>query len=441
MSAKLLGLRIRERRKALGMKQSELARQCGISPSYLNLIEHNRRAVAGKLLLDIASALGLSVAELSDDSDGVLARTISAALRGDVVVESDRVFELIGRFPGWSRLIASMQQRIDTLEQTAAALSDRLAHDPYLAETLHEILSSVTAIHATAAILVQTEGMEPLQQRRFQANIHQESARLSDLSRGLAVFFDRLSEDQVAHATPLDELEAFLARHDFHFPGIEDGSATAESLISAADELVSRASRLLAGEMLARYRADVGAMPLEPFVAAAQECRFDPLQLARRFDIGFDAVCRRLAFLPPGRGLPDFGLITCDGTGAVLLRKPLAGFSLPRYGAACPLWPLYQAISRPHVPVSARLETPERQRFSAIAHSRYVTPQALLPVQRATMLFCHDGSAMPVVGPDIPVGLSCRICPRNDCTARREPSLQADQAGMEGAAVVPVARP
>ncbi len=425
MSAKLLGLRIRERRKALGMKQSELARRCGISPSYLNLIEHNRRAVAGKLLLDIAAALDLSVAALSDDSEGELARTISAALRGDVAVEADRVFELIGRFPGWSRLIARMQQRIDTLEQTAAALSDRLAHDPYLAETLHEILSSVTAIHATATILVQTESMEPLQQRRFQTNIHQESARLSDLSRGLAAFFDRLSEDQAAHATPLDELEAFLARRDFHFPELEEGRDDAQSLIDGAEELVSRASRLLAAEMLEQYLADVRAMPLAPFAAQAQECDFDPLRLAQRFDTGFDAVCRRLAFLPPGRGLPDFGLITCDGTGAVLLRKPLAGFSLPRYGPACPLWPLYQAIARPHVPVSAILETPERQRFAAIAHSRYVSPLAQVPVQRATMLFRRDDGAMPVVGPEIPVGLSCRICPRNDCSARREPSLQA----------------
>lgn len=56
----LTGTRIRERRAMGGLKQSDLARQIGISASYLNLIEHNRRRIGGKLLLDIAAALGLS---------------------------------------------------------------------------------------------------------------------------------------------------------------------------------------------------------------------------------------------------------------------------------------------------------------------------------------------------------------------------------------------
>ncbi len=41
----LTGSRLRERRTALGLRQSDLAERAGISPSYLNLIEHNRRNV------------------------------------------------------------------------------------------------------------------------------------------------------------------------------------------------------------------------------------------------------------------------------------------------------------------------------------------------------------------------------------------------------------
>lgn len=37
----LTGGRIRERRIALALRQVDLARQVGISASYLNLIEHN----------------------------------------------------------------------------------------------------------------------------------------------------------------------------------------------------------------------------------------------------------------------------------------------------------------------------------------------------------------------------------------------------------------
>ena len=58
----LTGTRIRDRRVMAGTKQSALAREIGISASYLNLIEHNRRRIGGKLLLDIAGALGVEPA-------------------------------------------------------------------------------------------------------------------------------------------------------------------------------------------------------------------------------------------------------------------------------------------------------------------------------------------------------------------------------------------
>jgi len=51
------GSRIRERRVALGLRQAEVALRAGISGSYLNLIEHNRRRIGGKVLLNIAAAL------------------------------------------------------------------------------------------------------------------------------------------------------------------------------------------------------------------------------------------------------------------------------------------------------------------------------------------------------------------------------------------------
>ena len=60
----ILGARIRERRRGQGMTQAELARRLQISPSYLNLIEHNKRGIAGALLRRTADALGLDLEEL-----------------------------------------------------------------------------------------------------------------------------------------------------------------------------------------------------------------------------------------------------------------------------------------------------------------------------------------------------------------------------------------
>jgi transcriptional regulator with XRE-family HTH domain len=55
----LTGTRIRERRLARGLRQAELARSVGVSASYLNLIEHNRRRVGDELLNRFARALGV----------------------------------------------------------------------------------------------------------------------------------------------------------------------------------------------------------------------------------------------------------------------------------------------------------------------------------------------------------------------------------------------
>ena len=50
MPKSILGTRIRERRRAMGVTQAEMSRRIGISASYLNLIERNKRGIAGPLL-------------------------------------------------------------------------------------------------------------------------------------------------------------------------------------------------------------------------------------------------------------------------------------------------------------------------------------------------------------------------------------------------------
>ncbi len=431
MARMLIGTRIRERREASGLKQADLARQAGISPSYLNLIEHNRRGIAGKVLLAIAEVLAVDISHLTEGADSDLVRDLqTAASASQDSVEVDRVEELISRFPGWARLIATLQRQGDQFAHSIEALSDRLTHDPFLAENLHEMLSSVTAIRATSSILTQVDAMEPLQQRRFQTNIFEESSRLSDLSQAMVNYFDRLSESGQSATTPQDEVEAFLASHRYHFAALEaGGDGDIDTLESDAPTLASFASRQLAQTLLAQYETDVSAMPLAGFMAAAIACNCQPGQLARDFNVSLEAVYRRLAFLPSSDALPDFGLITCDGTGAVLLRKPLPGFALPRYGAACALWPLYQAMTRPHAPVTAILQTPEERMFQAEALATYQKGEAPYWVQavRTSMIFSaiRQEDATRAGGSILPVGLSCRICARDHCTARREPSIHA----------------
>jgi transcriptional regulator with XRE-family HTH domain len=77
MTRALIGRTIRRLRSERGISQQKLAAQLGISPSYLNLIEHDQRAVTASLLLKLAEILRVELAELS----GAQERRLEVGLR------------------------------------------------------------------------------------------------------------------------------------------------------------------------------------------------------------------------------------------------------------------------------------------------------------------------------------------------------------------------
>ena len=430
----LTGSRIRERRIDVGLKQARLAELCGISPSYLNLIEHNRRSSGGKLLNELAAALDVEPASLSEGADLALLDALrSAADRsGASGVETARAEELAGRFPGWARLVAAQDQRINRLERTVEALNDRLTHDPFLSTSLHDVLSTVTAIHSASAILHEDDQIDPEWQARFHRNIFEDSERLADASRALDSYLDSGAENERGETAPQEELEAWLDTRGYHIAEMERALPPGiETLVSAAGELVSSSGRALAGLYLARYRRDAERMPLDAFREAMTTLGPDPAMLAQNFGVDLPSVFRRLASLPSDAASPRIGLAICDTSGTLTFRKSIDGFPLPRFGAACPLLPLYQALSRPMSPVRAIVEQPGRtqRRFLTYAISQPAHPAGFdgPTVFEASMLMLPDEMVkMPEDAP-ILIGTSCRICPRRTCAARREPSILSEE--------------
>ena len=421
---RLTGSRIREKRLDQGLRQAALAEAVGISPSYLNLIEHNRRRIGGKLLGDLARALGAEVAQLTEGADSDLLDQMRAAagLTGDQA-EIARTEELAARYPGWSALIVAQARRITALEARVQSLRDRLTHDPNLAASLHEVISAVTAIRSTASILVGQEDLDADWQRRFHENIHADSLRLAQNSEALISYLEAPGDDSSAALTPIDEVEAWLARTGFHLAALETGTADVDRFVSDSG-LAGTAAQLLR-DFCVQYVQDARALPLTELTAACFAAQYDPARVAQRSGVSFAQVLRRMACLPPDAGHPPMGLMVCDASGAQRLAKSVPGFALPRAGGSCPLWPVFGAFSRPSQPIRAEvaLPGPVPQRFLCYAIAE---PGALLdfdasPVLQSTMLVLPDpaeGAVQP-----IPVGISCRICPRAHCMARREPAI------------------
>ncbi|WP_170456055.1 helix-turn-helix domain-containing protein [Ruegeria arenilitoris] len=429
MRDSLTGSRIRERRQISGLRQAQLARQVGISASYLNLIEHNRRRIGGKLLVDIASALSVEPSVLTQ---GVEA-TLIAALReaaADAVgqkAEVEALDEFAGRFPGWAAVLAQMHRRVVSLERTVETLSDRLTHDPHLAASMHEVLSAAAAIRSTAAILAEPGEIEAEWRDRFHRNLHQDAERLAESSKALVAFLDESEDTGERRGLPMEEVEAFLEKRGFHLPELETGQ---DPVSLAQAEMASSASRSVARQVLDAYAADARAMPLEAVSQSLEVEGVDPLRLAARFSVEVPTVLRRLAFLPEDVMPRPAGLVICDSSGSILLFKPVPGFAMPRHGEACPLWPVFSALNRPLVPIRKRVtllgRTPADFDCFAIAWPQPVCAFGQEPVYRSAML------VLPVEEPgaatDLPVqvGTSCRICPRKPCDSRREPSILSE---------------
>lgn len=418
----LAGSRIRQRRLALGLRQAELAQDVGISASYLNLIEHNHRRIGGKLLAALAVRLDVDASLLAEGVEReVVGRLGDVAQRFGETISGGDAVDFAARFPNWANLTIRAARRINELERQVEALIDRMAHDPHLAASLHELLSTATAIRSTASILEEEGDLEPEWQKRFHRNLSEEAARLADGAQALVELLDGAPDARSEGGSPHEEMLLFLDQNGWHFPRLEEGNCAAlDGYLGESPCLTSENAKLLARSYLEDYLRDAITMPLCDLRDALERYGVDPLAISRSFGIGVERVLHRLATLPDA----GFGLVTCDASGTVLLRKAVDGFTVPRFGSACPLWPLFSGLSRPMMPMRQRIAQPGRSGENGAVLEAYAYAYPILEADydltstmRSVMLLVPVG-----LSEQHSVGVTCRICPRAECLARREPS-------------------
>lgn len=432
MVESILGTRIGEHRRQLGITQAEMARRIGISPSYLNLIERNKRRIAGTLLRRTAEELGLRIEDLDDASERRLAEALreiaSLPVMDGLDVEATKVPELIARFPGWARAVSSLTRSERAAQNTARALSDRLASDPFLGTAVHGMLSRVAAIRSAAEILTEFEDIDTGERQDFHRIVRSEAEALTETGEALASYFDRATETE-ARLTPLDETEALFDARSNHFEELEtsgDHRDVIGEILASAGQIETEAARGRATAQLSVYAEDAAAMPLTEFVLQARDTGCDIETLAKAFVVGTDAVCRRLTTLPTETGLPTFGYVLANASGSLIEIRAIQGLSLPRYAATCPLWILFRAQQQPGVAMAQHAEMPTGDRFVFVAVARavgavgydqprhYMTDMLAMPAEAASATIYSVALDRPAE----PIGPACNICPRNECLHR-----------------------
>ena len=86
----MIGHKIRRFRQDLAMSQSEMAKEVGISASYLNLIEHNQRPVTVPLLFRLGQTFDIDLRDFAEDDEAKVAATL-VELFGDPVFADAKV--------------------------------------------------------------------------------------------------------------------------------------------------------------------------------------------------------------------------------------------------------------------------------------------------------------------------------------------------------------
>ena len=84
-----IGSKIRRERRTKGFSQAELSKSLGISPSYLNLLESGKRIITVPLLIKIVNELGLSLKDLTLESNKRLLSDVMEVLSNELFEDLD----------------------------------------------------------------------------------------------------------------------------------------------------------------------------------------------------------------------------------------------------------------------------------------------------------------------------------------------------------------
>lgn len=438
MDDAILGTQIREKRRQIGKTQAALAREIGISASYLNLIERNKRRIAGQLLRRTADALGLRMDDLDGAAERRLQQTLSEVAHLPALesygLDGTNIGELIGRFPDWARAVDALARSERSAQQTARAMADRLTHDPFLGETVHRMMTRIAAIRSVSEILTDIPDVAPEERAQFDRIIADESRALTELGEALATYFDTADQaEQVA--TPIDEVEQFFEARGNHIAELEtpeqDGRDVIGTLVTTSAQLVTTAARARAAAALGDYVDLARALPLDTFADQAHSAGYDIEMLADFTGSTVQQICQRLAALPDQEDRPRFGYVRANASGTIIQMLGLEGLAVPRYAAACPLWVLYRAQQTPGQVMRQRALFPNGTRFVFIARARNAGPSGFgQPKHYLTdmLVMSEEDAVTTVYAPDRntpveEVGPACRICPRTSCIHRVEDPL------------------
>jgi len=458
-----LGAKVRAIRRRESLSQKKMAERLGISASYLNLIEHNRRPLTAPLLIKLVQQFAVDLKTFSDDDDARrladLREVLSDPLFEGHEVTINELKEVSVNSPAVSGALLTLYRSWRAARESASGLAHDLSDMEAVStadssqlpsEEVHELIhrhanhfaeleTGADALRASCGEEVDYRSMADIAKARhgiqvkvMKAGAMSGAVRHYDPHRGLIslseVLPPRSRNFQLAHQL------ALLTQAD------------AMDQLIRSDALTTDTSRALARVALANYFAGAVLMPYGPFLEAARTFRYDVELLGHRFRTSFEQICHRLTTLrrPGEEGVP-FHMIRVDVAGNISKRFSASGIRFARFSGACPRWNVFNAFQTPGRLSVQMSQMPDGEAFFCIARTinqnrgGYLAPQAVhavgmgCRVEHARELVYSDGIDLSNHDTAIPIGVTCRLCERMDCIQRAVPPVNHPLAIDENA--------
>ena len=357
----LIGPRIARFRKTLGLTQSRMAEDLGISTSYLNLMERNQRSLSANVLLRMAEIYDFDIASFTGSGDAHLVAEVYETLRDPIFkgdsLSKNEAEDLVNVSPSAARsLIKLYGKHRDTTLRASENISDR-DHVELLEQSsqavdsvrrfLHKQKNYFPALDAAAEKLAKELGYNKAQigmtlTKRLQEK-HDISVRVVpvDIMPQMLRYFDRHSKRiNLSELLPQSGRRFQLA---YQISILEYRNLIDEVVDSA--NLNSSEAEGLCRTTLANYFAAAILMPYDRFLKEAENSKYDVDLLCHRFGTSFEQTSHRLTTLqkPDARGIPFF-FIRIDVAGNVSKRFSAGRFHFSRFGGACPIWNIHECF-------------------------------------------------------------------------------------------------
>jgi predicted transcriptional regulator len=440
-----LGGRLKRLRRDLGLNQSRMAEDLGLSPSYLNLMERNQRPVTAQVLLRLAEAYDLDLRAFSAAGDaagaGELGEVLTDELFRDLMIPRHEVAEVGENAPGVAEAITRLYQAyLDQRRIAALGAADPSQDAPggagptpsaWVRDYIQDQRNYFPELEEAAETLAGALASQP---QEFAA-----AGRARLEGHGIKV--------QVGS---VELMSGFVRRYDYHRRRLYLSEMLAPSgrafaiayqlaltehgeLIGAHAERATppdRPTRNLLRVSLANYLAGALLMPYPAFQEAAEASGCDLELLCARFAVSFEQACHRLTTLARqgARGVPFF-MLRVDAAGNISKRFAGAAFPFSRFGGTCPRWNIHAAFKSPRRIITQIVETPDGARYFTFARTvpRIAAGGETEEADLAIGMGCELKHASRLVyarGMDLTdpavtaIGPACRICERPNCAQR-----------------------